>query len=130
MDDTAAFLPIRADLVGVFGDFQVVSDRERRAGLFNHLFGFVERIDRKCDDIGIFLLELFDMGLEVGDLPNAIRSPYAAIENNDGIFAFETGRNIQSTAMGGWHVIVRKWIAGTELFSHGIDISSGLLRCV
>ena len=89
MDDAAAFFPIRADLVGVFGDFQAVSDRERRAGFFDHLFGFVERVDGKCDDIGIFLFEFFDMRLEVGYLPNAIRSPDAAIENNDGIFAFE-----------------------------------------
>lgn len=89
MNDAAAFLPVRADLVRVFGDFQPVSDWERRAGLFDQLFGFVERVDGKCDDIGIFLLEFFDMRLEAGDLPNAVGSPDAAIENNDGIFALE-----------------------------------------
>ena len=87
MDDAAAFLPVRADLIGVFGDFQAIPDWEGRSGLFDHLFGFVERVDRKPDDVGIFFFEFFDMRLEVGDLPNAVRSPYAAIENNDGIFA-------------------------------------------
>ena len=58
------------------------------------------------------------MCLEVGYLPNAVRSPDAAIENDSGIFAFEIGRNIHSTADGGRHVIVRKWIAGTELIRH------------
>lgn len=118
MDDAAAFLPIRADLVRVFRDFQTESDRERRAGLFDHLFGFVERVNRKRDDIGVFLFEFFAMRLKVGYLPNAVRSPDAAIENDNGIFPFEIRRNIQSTAVGGGHVIVRKWIAGTELFSH------------
>ena len=92
MDDAAAFLPVGAHLVGVGGNCKPVADRERRAGLFDHLFGFVERVNGKRDDIGVFFLEFVDMRLEVGYLPNAVGSPDAAIENDDGIFAFEIRR--------------------------------------
>ena len=61
---------------------------------FDHLFGFIERVNRKRDYIGIFLFEFFDMRLEVGYLPNAVRSPHAAIENDDGIVAFEIGWDV------------------------------------
>jgi hypothetical protein len=108
MEDAAAFLPIRADLVGVLRDFQPVPDRKRRPGLFDHLFGFVERVDGKRNDIGIFLRKFFDVRLEVGYLPNAVGSPDAAIENDDGIFTFEIRRNIQSAAVSRGHVIIRK----------------------
>jgi hypothetical protein len=94
MNDAAAFLPVCADLVGVFGNIQPVSDRERRAGFFDHLFGFVQRIDGKRDYVCIFLFEFFDMRLKVDYLPNAVRSPHAAIENKDGIFAPEIRWNI------------------------------------
>jgi hypothetical protein len=89
MDDAAAFLPVRSHLVGVFGNFQPVRDRESRAGFFDHLFGLIERVNRKRDYVGIFLFEFFDMRLEVGYLPNAVRSPDAAIEKDDCILTFE-----------------------------------------
>ena len=54
----------------------------------------------------------------VGNLPNAVGSPDAAIENDDGVFAFEIGGNIQVDHRR-WHLEVRKWIAGTELFRSG-----------
>ena len=94
VDDAAPLFPIRADLVGVFRDFQAVSNRKSRAGLFHHLFGFVERVDGKGDDVGIFALEFLDMRLEVGYLPDAVRSPDATVKDDDGVFAFEISGNI------------------------------------
>jgi hypothetical protein len=49
----------------------------------------IERVNRKRDYVGIFLFEFFDMRLEVGYLPNAVRSPDAAIEKDDCILTFE-----------------------------------------
>jgi hypothetical protein len=43
----------------------------------DHLLRLVQRIDGKGNDIDILLLELFDMGLIIGDLPNTVRSPDA-----------------------------------------------------
>jgi len=34
------------------------------------------------------------MRLEIGDLPNAIRSPDATVKDDDGVFAFEIGRQV------------------------------------
>jgi hypothetical protein len=63
--------------------------------------GFGERVNRKGDDGGILLCEFSDVRLEVGYLPNAIRSPDTAIENDNGIFTLEIGRDIQPAAVGG-----------------------------
>jgi hypothetical protein len=101
MDDAAAFFPVRADPVRVFGNFQAVPDGELSAGFFDHLFGFVERIDGNRDDVRILLLEFLDMRLEVGYLPNAVGSPDAAIENYDGILAFDIRWNVKRAATSG-----------------------------
>ena len=100
VDNTAPLFPVCADLVGVLGHFQTIADRKRRAGFLNHLFGFVGRINGKSDDVGVLLLEFLDMRLEVGYLPDAVRSPDAAIENNNGILAFEIRRNFHPAAVG------------------------------
>jgi hypothetical protein len=113
VDNAAAFFPIRADFVGVFWNFQAIADGERRAGLFDYFFGFIERIDGKRDDLGIFLLEFVDMGLEVGYLPNAVGSPNSPIKDDDRIFACEVVWDIEQTGIDGLHHITRKWVAGT-----------------
>jgi hypothetical protein len=120
VDDAAARFPVRPYLVGIFRDLQAVPDRERSAGLFDHFFGLIERVNRKRDYVGIFLFEFVDVRLEVGYLPNAVRSPDAAIENDDGIFAFDIHWNIKRASTSGGYRVIRKRITGTELFSHGI----------
>ena len=111
MNDAAPLLPIGADLVGILRDLEPVADGECRAGLFNHFLGFVGRVYRKRDDLGIFLLEFFKMCLEVGDLPNAVGSPYAAVKNDDGIVALDISGDIELASEGGLNRITRKWIA-------------------
>jgi hypothetical protein len=111
VNDAAAFFPIGADFVGVFGNLQSVADRKHRAGFFNHLFGLVERIDGKGDDLGVFLLEFLDVRLVIGDLPNAIGSPDSAIKNDDRVFAFQIGGNIQNAAANGGNFVIRKRVA-------------------
>jgi hypothetical protein len=56
------------------------SQWERCTSALDHLLRLVQRIDGKGNDIDILLLELFDMGLIIGDLPNTVRSPDAAIK--------------------------------------------------
>ena len=46
VNDATPFLPVSADFVGVLRDFEAVADRKCRAGFLDHLFGFVERVDR------------------------------------------------------------------------------------
>ena len=111
VDDAAAFFPIRADFVGILGNFQSVVDGKCRAGFLGHLFGFVERVDGKGDDMGVFLLEFFDVRLVIGDLPNAIGSPDAAIKNDDRVFAFQIGGDIQNGAGNGGDFVIRKRVA-------------------
>ena len=50
-----------ADFIGVGWDFKAVTDGERRAGFFDHLFGLVERVDGKREDVGVLLFKLLDM---------------------------------------------------------------------
>jgi len=130
MDDAAPFFPISAGLVGVFRDFQAVTNRERGAGLFDHFFRFVERVHGKRDDIGILPFEFLDVGLIIGYLPNTVGSPDTAIEYNDGIFAVEIRRNIERGAVDGRHRIVRKGITGTQLFCHSLVFLSNSLGAV
>jgi hypothetical protein len=59
------------------------------------------------------LLEFVDMGLEVGYLPNAVRSPNPPVENHDGIFTFEIGGDTQIMATDRSDVVMRKRVAGT-----------------
>lgn len=94
MNDAAAFFPVRADFVGVLWDFEAVADRKRRAAALDHCFGFVERIHRERDDIAVLVFKFVQMRLEVGNLPNAIGSPNAAVKYDDGVFAFEIVGNI------------------------------------
>lgn len=101
VDNAATRFPVGADLVGVLGYFQTIADGKRRASLFNHLLGFVERVDGKGNKVGIFLLEFLNMRLEVGDLPDAVGSPDAAIEDDNAILTREIRRNIQPAAGGG-----------------------------
>ena len=95
VNDAAAFFPICADFVGIFRNFEAVADGKRRAGFFHHLFGLIERIDGQGDDVGVLALEFFNMRLIVGNLPDAVGSPDAAIKDDDGVFALEIGGNIQ-----------------------------------
>ena len=94
VDDATTLFPISADFVGIFRHFEPIADRKGRAGFCDHFFGFVERIDRQGDDIGILCFEFLKMGLIVGDLPDAVGSPDAAVEDDDGVFAFEIVRKI------------------------------------
>lgn len=94
VENAAPFFPICADLVGVFGNFEPVADWKCCAGALDHLLGFVQRIDGQGDDVGVLSFELFKMGLIIGDLPYAVRSPDAAVEDDDGVFAGEIDRNV------------------------------------
>jgi len=66
VDDAPALFPVGADFVGIFGNFEAITDGKGRAGAFDHLFGFLQRIDGEGDNIGILFFELLDMRLEVG----------------------------------------------------------------
>ena len=94
VDNGAAFFPIGADFVGVLWNFESIADRKGRAGALDHFLGFVEGIDREGDDVGILCFEFLKMRLIVGDLPNTVRSPDAAVEDDDGVFAGEIGRDV------------------------------------
>lgn len=94
MDDAAPFFPVRADAVGVFRNFQTVADGESRAGALDHFFGFVDGVNRERDDVDVFLFEFFEMGLVVGNLPNAVGSPDATIVNDNGVFGFEVAGDV------------------------------------
>ena len=127
VENAAPFFPISADALGILRHFQSIANRKSRAGLFDHLFGFIERVDGKSDDIGILTAELVDVSLIVGDLPNAVRSPDAAVEYDHGIFAGQTGRKIQRAAVGQFNAETGKRIAGNELFRHYIPSGIGYL---
>jgi hypothetical protein len=118
MNNLASVFPISAYLVGVFGDFQSVADRERGAGFFHHLVGFVERIDREGDHVGIFSPKLLHMRLEVGDLPDAVGSPDAAVKNYHRVFTRQICRDVYRSPVRGRDRVVRKPISGTKLFCH------------
>ena len=94
MNDFTSIFPIRAHLVGIFWNSESITNWERRAGFVGHFNGFVEGIDGQCDHDGVFLLELVDMRLEVGQLPDAVRSPDTAVKNYHRVFAFEIRGNI------------------------------------
>jgi len=94
VNNAAAFFPVGADFVGILWNFEAIADRKGRAGALDHFLGFVERIDGEGDDIGVLRLEFIKMRLIVGDLPNTVGSPDAAVEDDDGVFAGEIGRDV------------------------------------
>ena len=94
VDNGAAFFPVGADFVGIFWNFEAIADRKGRAGALDHFLGFVERIDGEGDDVGVLCFEFLKVRLVIGDLPNAIRSPNAAVEDDDSVFAGEIGGNV------------------------------------
>ena len=94
VNDAAPFFPVRTDFVGVLRDFKAVADRKLRAGLLDHLFGFVERVDRQRDDIDVLVFEFVYVRLKIGDLPNAVGSPNATVIDDDRVFAFEIVWNV------------------------------------
>jgi len=94
VDDAAPLFPVGADFVGILWDFEAIADRKGRAGALDHFLGFVERIDGEGDNVGILCFEFLKVRLIVGDLPNTVRSPDAAVEDDDGVFAGEIVRNI------------------------------------
>ena len=57
VNDTSPLFPVRADFVGILRDFEAVADRKLSAGFVDHLFGFVERVDRQRNDIGALAFE-------------------------------------------------------------------------
>jgi len=83
----ATFLPVGADFVSILRNLEAITDGKSRAGALDHFLGFVEGIDGERDDVGILRLEFFKMGLIVGDLPNAVRSPDAAVKDDHRVFA-------------------------------------------
>ena len=93
MNDAAFLFPIGTDFLGVVRYFQSVADGKCGAGLLDHLLRFFQWIDGKGNDVGVLLLECFDVRLVVGDLPDTIGSPDAAIEQDDCVFSFEIGGN-------------------------------------
>ena len=45
VNDAAPFFPVGADTVGIFRYFEAITDGKCRAGLCDHLLGFIEWID-------------------------------------------------------------------------------------
>jgi hypothetical protein len=79
---------------------------------------FLQWIDGKRDDFGVLLFEFLEMRLVVGNLPNAVGSPDAAIKEDDGIFTGKIGGNVQPHAGSHWNDVIWKGIAGSQLLCH------------
>ena len=62
------------------------------------------------------------MRLIVGNLPNAVGSPNAAIIDDDGVIAFQVLGKIQPSAIGQFHIEWWKRIARVQLFCHACDL--------
>ena len=45
VNDAAPLFPVGTDAVGIFRYFEAITDGKCRAGLCDHLLGFIERID-------------------------------------------------------------------------------------
>ena len=59
VNDAAPFFPVGADAVGIFRYFEAITDGKCRAGLCHHLLGFIERVYRQGDDVGVLGCEFF-----------------------------------------------------------------------
>jgi hypothetical protein len=68
--------------------------------LFDHLFGFIHRVHGEGDDIDILPFELVHVSLVIGQLPNAVGSPDAAVENDNRVFSLQVLRDIEFSAIG------------------------------
>ena len=88
---------------------------------------FFQWIDGKGNDVGVLLFELCDVRLVVGYLPNAVGSPDAAVEEDDGIFAGKISRDAQCRAGRRSDSIIWKLITGAQLFRHLRPLPSSML---
>ena len=112
MNDLPPIFPIGAHFIGVLRNLQAVTDRKRSFDSFGHFLGFIQRIHREGDDIDILLVELVDVGLAIGQLPNAIGSPNTPVEDDNGIFSSQILRDVECPAIRQLDLVVRELIAG------------------
>ena|SRR5262245_32420412 len=66
VDNLSSLFPKGADFLGVPRHFQAIGYGKSELLPFDHLRGFVERVNGKSRDSGIFLFESFVVGLVVG----------------------------------------------------------------
>jgi hypothetical protein len=88
---------------------------------------FFQWIDGKGDDVGVLLFEFCDVRLVVGYLPNAVGSPDAAVEEDDGIFAGKISGDAQCRADRRSDSVIWKLITGAQLFRHLRPLPSSML---
>lgn len=87
VNDFSPLFPKRSDFVGVARHFEAISYWISKLKLVDGFPGFIERIDGQSDDADVCFFELFDMRLEVGQLPKAVGSPDAAIKYQNRILS-------------------------------------------
>src|SRR5207247_1809608 len=79
LDDAAALLPPGADTIGIFARHAVA---ERIGKLRSDFLRLVERIDAGSDDLRADAIQFGFSFLEGGQLPPAVGSPVAAVEED------------------------------------------------
>jgi hypothetical protein len=75
------------------------------------LFSFIKRIYGEGHDVDLFLLELLDICLKVGQLPIAVRSPAAAVEDQHRVFTGQILRQMECLAVYQVNTVFREDIA-------------------
>lgn len=111
MDDLSPLIPKGADFFGVPRDLKPIGDWKRKVQLFAGLFRLVHGVYRKSKDLHVLLFEFFNMGLEIGQLPTAVRSPAAAIEDENRVLSCEIPREMKRPSIHGLDFILGKKIA-------------------
>jgi hypothetical protein len=71
----------------------------------------VQRIDGEAHDLDILLFELFNMVLVIGDLPNTVRSPDAAIKKYDCKVSVKIRWKVHNAIADNGYMILREFVA-------------------
>lgn len=83
VDEPPPSIPKGAYLVRISRHFKPTGHGKRKLQFVDGLLGLVQGVYGKSYDIHILPFEFLNMGLEIGQLPIAVRSPAAAIEDQN-----------------------------------------------
>jgi len=111
VDELPPSIPKGAYLVRISRHFKPIGHGKRKLQFVDGLLGLVQGVYGKSYDIHILRFEFLNMGLEIGQLPIAVRSPATAVKDENGILTCEILREIKRPAISGLDFIFWKKIA-------------------
>ena len=86
MENLAPFFPKSSYTIGITGYLHAIRNRKVQFQLVDRLFSFVQLVHRQSYNTNVFFLKRSPVSLIIGQLPTAVWSPTAPVEEQRRIF--------------------------------------------